>query len=80
MPHNFGTNKEDDEFIKIIRIELAILCNHVDNDNKGLIFINPRWPSCDLLIITSCIVTFEQMKTETCVIFNLSISLLSLSL
>ena len=74
MPHNFGTNKEDDEVIKIIRIELAILCNHVYNDNKGLIFINPRWPSCDLLIITLCIVTFERMITETCVLFLIYLS------
>ena len=37
MPYNFGTNKDR----KIIRIELAALCNHGYNDNKGIICINP---------------------------------------
>ena len=45
MPHNFGTNK-DRKMNKRIRIDLATFYyNHVglyNNDDKGLIFINPR--------------------------------------
>ena len=40
------------------------------NDYKGLICINQRWPPCDLANITLRIVNLEQMKIETCIMFQ----------
>ena len=53
--------------IKVIRIEIVILYNHVFNDRRYIICINPRWPPCDLPIIMLYIMTLEQIKIETCI-------------
>ena len=71
MPHNFETDKDKKNYsgIKIIRIELATIYNHVglNNNDKGLVCINPIWPPYDRQIIILCIITSEQMKIVTCI-------------
>ena len=59
--------KIDTWIIKIIRIEIVMLYNHVFIYYWELICINSRWPPCDLPIITLCIITLKQIKVDTCI-------------